>query len=81
MFDCILADTNSISHHQCHYMRLYYLPLTLYNGLPEYQVATLFYDIYSASLMPLQLLGHKKEGDFNQFSVLNIFTLILQLYD
>ena len=27
-------------------MRLYYLPLTLYNGLPEYQVATLFYEIY-----------------------------------
>ena len=31
--------------------------------------------------MPLQLLGHRKEGDFNQFSVLNIFTMVLQLYD
>lgn len=31
--------------------------------------------------MPPLLLGHKKEGDFNQFSVLNIFTMILQLYD
>ena len=81
MFDCILADTNSISHHRCHSMRLYYLPITLYNGLPEYQVATLFCDIYSASLMPPLLLWHKKEGDFNQCSVLNVFTMILQLYD
>ena len=31
--------------------------------------------------MPPLLLGHKRESDFNQFSVLNIFTLILQLYD
>ena len=45
------------------------------------QVATLFCDIYSASLMPPLLLGHKKEGDFNQCSVLNVFTMILQLYD
>ena len=31
--------------------------------------------------MPPLLLGLKKKGDFNQFSVLNIFTMRLQLCD